>query len=287
MYYLLVGFSYICSKTPIRLISFFSWCLAILAYDILRIRRSVILSNLDIAFKDRYSKAEKVSIGRASYHHLMLTSFECARSYFLPFSEITEIHGQELMDQVYKSEQPAFLVIAHIGNWEVMAPKLASFYPNVFAIVKKVGSDGVNRFVASTRARNDWVAIEKGKAYGQVSRKIIKALKQNSFIGFPMDQRRNSDPLVSFFGQPSHTNHTLANLWLKYKTPVLGAYAWRDENYKHHVQFLPPLDLSKYEDSKDAGEITLAFNGLVEQMILKNPKQYLWQHERWKVISKK
>ena len=55
-------FSYLagsCLSFPGRLIEAFAWFLAVILFDFLRVRRKTVLSNLDTAFKDEYTKNEK------------------------------------------------------------------------------------------------------------------------------------------------------------------------------------------------------------------------------------
>ena len=40
-----------------------------------------------------------------------------------------------------------------------------------------------------------------------------------------------------------------------------------------------PIDFAK-EDSID--DITKNLNGIIEKMIIKNPKYWIWSHNRWK-----
>ena len=35
-------------------------------------------------------------------------------------------------------------------------------------------------------------------------------------------------------------------------------------------------------DENDTKEITLKINKIIEEMIIKNPKQWIWSHNRWK-----
>ena len=35
-------------------------------------------------------------------------------------------------------------------------------------------------------------------------------------------------------------------------------------------------------EEEDTKEITLKINQIIEKMIIKNPKQWIWSHNRWK-----
>ncbi len=44
-----------------------------------------------------------------------------------------------------------------------------------------------------------------------------------------------------------------------------------------------PFEILKTENEKqDIKNITLKINKIIEKMIIENPKQWLWSHNRWK-----
>ena len=45
---------------------------------------------------------------------------------------------------------------------------------------------------------------------------------------------------------------------------------------KHNLNFVP------FKMDKDTKNITLKINQIIEKMIIKNPGQWLWSHNRWK-----
>lgn len=66
IYLILNTFSLFLNAIGFRGIRCLAIFLGILSFDILRIRRKIILKNLDIAFSNSKTSAEKIQIGRAS-----------------------------------------------------------------------------------------------------------------------------------------------------------------------------------------------------------------------------
>ena len=59
------------------------------------------------------------------------------------------------------------------------------------------------------------------------------------------------------------------------------------EKKKKKVEFAIVTDLQNgkcciYEKDTSVEEITLALNNCLEKMILNNPNQWIWSHNRWK-----
>ena len=49
------------------------------------------------------------------------------------------------------------------------------------------------------------------------------------------------------------------------------------------MEILNPIKINKTNNvEKDKKEITLKINQVIEKMILRNPHQWIWTHNRWK-----
>ena len=49
------------------------------------------------------------------------------------------------------------------------------------------------------------------------------------------------------------------------------------------MEVLEPLNINKFDNTeKNKKEITNIINKLIEKMILRDPKQWIWTHNRWK-----
>ena len=49
------------------------------------------------------------------------------------------------------------------------------------------------------------------------------------------------------------------------------------------MEIFDPIKIDKTDDQeKSKKEITIKINQTIEKMILRNPKQWIWTHNRWK-----
>ena len=49
------------------------------------------------------------------------------------------------------------------------------------------------------------------------------------------------------------------------------------------MEVFEPIDTQNMEENeKNKVEISLSLNKILEKMILKDPKQWIWTHNRWK-----
>jgi Kdo2-lipid IVA lauroyltransferase/acyltransferase len=256
--------------------------LAVLSFDVFRFRRRLILHNLAIAFGSEKSAAERRQLGRASMKHFYLTVFEFLRAVDSEVLEGLEAEGVAIVQAALAEGAGAYLLICHLGNWEVMAGAGARFAAPTHALVKEISGGGANRLVDELRRKIGWTPIYR-KPEGSALRAIRAALKRNELVAFMLDQARPGAPRIPFFGTPAKTLTSLAAIWRKYPAPIIPVSITRLAPTRHRVKAWPPLDVRNTDAPKaDVLAVTAACNRQLETMIRITPEQYFWLHNRWK-----
>lgn len=252
-----------------------------LAFDILRVRRSLVLRNL-ATYDPTLSQRQKVQLGRASYDHFFQTILEFLYSRLHRPDKDVELVGRQHLDAALAQGKGVYILCFHMGNWESMGSAITHKVRPCRVIVKKVGNDSVNSFVQEQRDRNGFGTIVKGQK-GTATRHIFRTLKEGGIVGFAFDQARSNSPRLPFFSKQASTNVSLAAIWRKRPAPIIVSYAERTGFAQHKVHFLPELDLTTSEDKEsDIIAHSTEFNRILEQIIRKQPEQYFWLHNRWK-----
>ena len=59
----------------------------------------------------------------------------------------------------------------------------------------------------------------------------------------------------------------------------MPVYIERIKKNNFKITFQTPI---KFDDKFSINEISLTLNRILEKMILKNPEQWIWTHDRWK-----
>ena len=72
---------------------------------------------------------------------------------------------------------------------------------------------------------------------------------------------------------------TTKDIHKKFKSKIVPVYIERLKNNSFKLKFDNPLQFSKDET---IASITLRLNKILEEMIIKNPGQWIWTHNRWK-----
>ena len=94
-----------------------------------------------------------------------------------------------------------------------------------------------------------------------------------------IDQRVTEGIKINFFGDLASTTTIPAQIIKKYKCDLVPIYIERVKKYFFKMYVSQPIIINS---EKSQEEISIHLNKILEKMILKNPEQWIWTHNRWK-----
>lgn len=175
--------------------------------------------------------------------------------------------------------KPAFMFSGHVGNWELLAPVAGLHNRPITAVYREANNPLVDDMIAKIRATRCFNMIPKGR---QGAVKIVRAIKNNEAIAMLVDQKMNDGISVPFFGRDAMTAPAIAELALRYDAPIIPARVIRTKGANFETIIYPPLVYKKTgNNAKDAYNIMLAINQMLEGWIREHPEQWFWVHKRW------
>ena len=210
--------------------------------------------------------------GRIFSEYPFLKSFRKGK-----LNEFIEINGKNYLENILKEKKRVVFVSGHFNNFELMAMQLEKLGIELSAIYRPLNNIFLNKIME--KIRKNYICknqIKKGMAG---SRQIIKNLKKGSSVALMIDQRVREGSKVNFFGNLATTTTIPAQLIKKYKCELVPIYIERKDKYYFKMHISKPINVSS---KKSTEEITLFLNSVLEKMILKNPEQWIWTHDRWK-----
>ena len=112
------------------------------------------------------------------------------------------------------------------------------------------------------------------------TKELLKEFKSGASIALMIDQRVSEGIKSELFGQKAFTTTIPAQFVKKFDAVVVPIYIERliDDTFK--LKILKAVKFSKNETTND---ITYELNKILEKMIMSNPDQWIWTHNRWKV----
>ena len=94
-----------------------------------------------------------------------------------------------------------------------------------------------------------------------------------------IDQRVSEGIQSDFFGHSAFTTTIPAQLVKKFGCKIVPVYIKRIKENEFKLTINKPII---FEKNSSIEEITLNLNKWLEKMILTNPSQWIWSHNRWK-----
>ena len=192
-----------------------------------------------------------------------------------------KIIGSEYLDEIKKSNKPVIFYSGHFSNFELMMMELEKSGIRTAAIYRPLNNlflDPVLQYFRMKYICSNY--IPKGRA---AMREVIKKITNNYSIALMVDQRVGEGKIVNFFNQPAQTTTIPAQLALRYNCKLVPISLKRIENTNFEMTVHPPYEAVKTgNDEQDVQSITLKINQIIEEMVIDNPTQWLWSHNRWK-----
>jgi len=246
--------------------------------------REIIKENIKTALGEIDKKEEtKIinsmwsNIGRTFAEYVFLKDFKFNRTNF----NHMKIKGIEYLEEIKKNNETVIFYSCHFANFELMAMELDKFGIKCAAIYRPLNNFFLNPLMEYLRMK--YICpnqIPKGR---MGMREIIGKVKDGYSIALMVDQRVSEGPRTPFFNKLAHTTTIPAQLALKYNCKLVPISIERKDATNFEMNIHQPYKIEKTgNDDEDTKNITLKINQIVEKMIIKNPKQWIWSHNRWK-----
>ena len=188
-----------------------------------------------------------------------------------------KVNGKEVLERLKKENKKAVFISGHFNNFELMAMQISKQGIDLAAIYRPLNNIFLNKKMENIRkkfiCKNQ---IKKGIAG---TREIIKFIKNGYSIALMIDQRVSEGIESNFFNKKAFTTTIPAQLHLKYGLEIVPVYIERKNKHYFTVYFYEPLS---FDNNKDQIYITNKLNNVLENLILRNPSQWIWTHDRWK-----
>ena len=235
------------------------------------------LGNIDQKKEKEIINGMWSNIGRTFAEYTYLKNFRFNKT---NFGHI-KINGVAHLDEIKKFNEPVIFYSGHFANFELMAMELDKFGIKCAAIYRPLNNFFLNPIMEYLRMK--YICpnqIPKGRAGG---REIVNKIKDGYSIALMVDQRVSEGPRCPFFNQPAHTTTIPAQLALKYNCKLVPIFLERKGTINFEMTVHKPYEIQQTKNSdQDIENITSKINQNIEKMIINNPTQWIWSHNRWK-----
>ena len=208
--------------------------------------------------------------GMTFIEYIFLNSFRNNNSHI-------NIEGKENLIEIINNNKPAVFISGHFANYELMSMEMTKMNIKLATIYRPLNNYFLNPFMEYLRKK--YICKNQIKKGINGVREAIEYIKKNHCIALMIDQRVSEGERIDLFNKPALTTTLPAQLAIKYKLPVIPVFIKRLNDNKFKIKFLEEINYSNY---KNTVEMSKRLNEVLEEMIVDNPYQWIWTHNRWK-----
>lgn len=252
---------------------FFGWLL----YRLAPSRRRVTRINIQQAYPE-YSELEIKKLIKASYKSLGISMFEMALAWWASRDYLRahcSVEGIEHLEQALAKDKGVIMLTGHFSTLEIGGILMALYTP-LNAVYKKAHNPMFNTFMDFYRNKHLQKAIPNTSV-----RDFIKGLRNGVATWYAPDQDFTQNIVFApFLGGIAGTLTSTAKMAEMTGASVVPFYPQRlDKGKGYKLVILPALEnFPSGDQQEDASCVNLA----IEEMVRKNPEQYVWIHKRFK-----
>jgi KDO2-lipid IV(A) lauroyltransferase len=200
---------------------------------------------------------------------------------FKKMSSHIEIKGENILRKIKKNNRPVIFVSGHFANFELMSMELTKKKINLATVYRPLNNFFLNPFMEYLRKK--YICpnqIKKGLAG---VKDTIYYIKNNFSIALMIDQRVSEGKKIPLFENMALTTTMPAQMALKFNLDIVPIYISRKNNDNFQMEVYEPVKVLKNVDAEtNKLNISIKLNKILEEMISKDPGQWIWTHNRWK-----
>ena len=243
--------------------------------------RASTINSIRVVFPE-LPDAEIERMARRSFVHQSKNFFELLRYPSLKKEDIAKkvrFAGRENLDLALAHGRGVILLVAHIGNWELLGAVLGLSGYSVYSFFLDARIDSVGEFLNSVRQSKGIQLIPRAEL-----KKSVQCLRENSLLGVIADQDGGPNGVYTkFFGRVVSAPRGPAALARKTGAVILPNFMIRNSDDTYTMVYQKPIILEKTKDKEgDIARYTEMFLAIYERVIRQFPDQWLWMYDRWK-----
>ena len=187
------------------------------------------------------------------------------------------VTGETNLLEVTQKDKPVIFISGHFANFEMMSMLISKKKIPLAIIYRPLNNIFLNPLMEFLRKK--YICPHQIKKGINGVRDAIDFIKKKHSIALMIDQRVSEGEKINFFDEIALTTTFPAQLSNKFNLDIIPVYIERDENDNFKIEF---QKIIKAKDFQNKLELTKELNRILEKMIIRNPGQWIWTHNRWK-----
>ena len=241
--------------------------------------KKIIEQNISFAFHESDKEFKKVIISNMWKSYGKILAEYVFMKYFrkIKSEKFLKIKGQEILEEIKHSKEPVIFVSGHFDNFELMAMHIEKSGIDLAAIYRPLNNKFLNPVMENIRKK--YICRKQIKKGISGTKEILKYFKSGTSIALMIDQRVSQGIKSLLFRNAASTTTIPAQFVKKFNCKVVPIYIKRKSDENFMLEIMQPIN---FDNGETIENITLKLNQLLEKMIIRNPYQWIWSHNRWK-----
>ena len=239
--------------------------------------KKIIEKNLTIFKKDgKPIKDDIIKLMWSNYGKTFIEYMFLKR--FLKTSDHIKIKGEEILNDIISQKKQVIFVSGHFANFELMSMELSKRNIKLATIYRPLNNFFLNPLMEYLRKK--YICKNQVQKGIKGLKETISYIKNGFNIALMVDQRLSEGIKSKFFGEDALTTTLPAQLVNRFNLEIVPIYIRRLNNNNFEMEIIKPISFKKSMNTKE--QITDRLNVLIENLILRDPSQWIWTHNRWK-----
>ena len=239
--------------------------------------------NIEIVFPNISKSEEKKSIdqmwwnyGRVFAEYMHLKKFRENKLNYIK-------SNLEKFDRLKEKKQPILFFSGHFANFELLAMEIEKNGFELYALYRPLNNIFLNPIMEKLRTnhicKNQIPKSIPGKGRDG-TRQLVRKINEKRNIALMVDQKVTEGIKIDLFERKAYTLNIPAQLALKHDYLLVPLEIKRENKINFSINIKDPLVI---DENDDQYSVTRKINMELEKMILNNPYQWIWTHDRWRL----
>jgi len=240
----------------------------------------IVFSNLKIAFPNIDENQKKqilrkmwFNYGKIFAEYMFIKDFRHNEKYSAKIS----IENKDIIEKIIKDNEQVIFISGHFNNFELMAMQIEKLGIKLTALYRPLNNPYLNPIMEKIRKK--YICKKQVKKGISGTKDLLLDFKDGSSIALMIDQRVSQGIRSNLFNKEALTTTIPAQFIKKFKIRIVPVHVERERDNDFKIKFFEPVNFSNEESIVT---ITSKLNKILEEMIIKNPEQWIWTHNRWK-----
>ena len=241
--------------------------------------KKIIEQNISIAFHKADKDFKKIIISKMWKCYGKILAEYAFMKYFrkIESEKFLNIKGQDILEKIKNSKEPVIFVSGHFDNFELMAMHIEKSGIDLAAIYRPLNNNFLSPVMENIRKK--YICRKQIKKGISGTKEILKHFKSGTSIALMIDQRVSQGIKSLLFKKKAFTTTIPAQFVKKFNCKIVPIYIERKRNENFRLEIMQPVS---FDNNETIENITLKLNQFLEKMIVRNPNQWIWSHNRWK-----